>query len=76
MRLFNFGRESVVVSAHVDQNLFHSLVVSGRLYLYGRELSCAVCDIDVKVSDFYLVAFLVPDSQCSLYEGCGIGQDL
>ena len=54
------GRESVVVCSHdVGQNLFHSLVVSGRLYLYGREMSCGVYDVDVKVSDFYLVAFLL-----------------
>lgn len=51
--------ESVVVCAHFGQNLFHSLVVSGRLYLYGLERSHGVYDVDVKVSDFYLVAFLL-----------------
>ena len=52
-------QESVVVCAHVGQNPFHYLVVSGRLYLYGRERSCSVYDVDVKVSDFYFVAFLL-----------------
>jgi hypothetical protein len=51
-------QESVVVCAHVGQNPFHYLVVSGRLYLYGRERS-GVYEVDVKVSDFYLVAFLL-----------------
>lgn len=48
-----------VVCAQFGQNLFHSLVVSGRLYLYGRERSRGVYAVDVKVSDFYLVAFLL-----------------